>query len=91
MNTFTWLLRTRSLGVKIPIDTFYKHAYSGRMDTQTTTKETTMRDAMATLLSPAMKLTGFRFSTDYRHAVSGPKAWVYRHVNTVLANSKAGL
>jgi len=61
------------------------------MDNKTAPKETTMRDAMATLLAPVLKLTGFRFSKDYRHAVAGPKAWVYRHVNTVAANIKAGL
>jgi hypothetical protein len=50
-----------------------------------------MRDAIAMLLAPAMKVTGFRFSKEYRHAKSGFKAFVYRNVNTIAANLKAGL
>jgi len=61
------------------------------MDNKTAPKETTMRDALATLIAPMLRLTGFRFSKDYRHATQGPKAWVYRHVNTVKANIAAGL
>ena len=50
-----------------------------------------MRDLIATLIAPMLRLTGFRFSKDYRHATCGHKAWIYRHVNTVKANIAAGL
>ena len=55
------------------------------------TEAPTMRDRIATLIAPLLRLSGFRFSKDYRHATHGPKAWIYRHVNTVQANHAAGL
>lgn len=50
-----------------------------------------MRTFLAALLVPVMKLTGFRFSKEYRHATCGWKAVVYTHVNTIQANLWAGL
>ena len=50
-----------------------------------------MRDTLAIIITPVLKLTGFRFSKEYRHAERGFKAFVYRNVNTVQANLKAGL
>ena len=42
-------------------------------------------------LVPAMKLTGFRFSNDYRWGVSRFHRTVYATVDTVAANHIAGL
>ncbi len=50
-----------------------------------------MRDTLATIIAPVLKLTGIRFSKEYRRAENGFKAFVYRNVNTVQANLKAGL
>ena len=50
-----------------------------------------MRDLTAAMLVPFLKLTGFRFSKEYRHAISGWKLFVFAHVNTVKANLWAGL
>ena len=50
-----------------------------------------MRDMIANLIAPVMVVTGFRFSKEYRRAEHGWKAFVYRNVNTVHANLKAGL
>lgn len=50
-----------------------------------------MRDIFASALVPVMKLTGFRFSKDYRWGATKFHAFVYRHVNTVHANLTAGL
>ena len=50
-----------------------------------------MRDMIANLIVPVMVVTGFRFSKEYRRAECGWKAFVYRNVNTVHANLKAGL
>lgn len=55
------------------------------------TVEGIMRDGMAAILVPMMKLTGFRFSKEYRWGVTPWKAFVYRHVNTVQANLNAEL
>lgn len=51
----------------------------------------TMREVTALILVPFMKLTGFRFSKEYRHAVAGWKLFVFIHVNTVKANLWAGM
>jgi len=53
--------------------------------------EVNMRDALATIIAPVLKLTGFRFSKEYRWGVTPWKAFVYRHVNVIKANLKAGL
>jgi hypothetical protein len=51
----------------------------------------TFRLITAALAVPAMKVTGFRFSKDYRWGVSTFHRAVYRCVNTVQANWWAGL
>jgi len=50
-----------------------------------------MKAVLTSLMVPVMKLTGFRFSKGYRRAESGFKAFVYRNINTVEANLRAGL
>jgi hypothetical protein len=50
-----------------------------------------IRNLTAALIAPAMKATGFRFSKDYRHGVSCFHRIVYRLVNTVAANHRAGI
>ena len=50
-----------------------------------------MRKLAATILTPAMKLTGFRFSKDYRHGITLFHKIVYSCVDTVGANMKAGM
>jgi len=50
-----------------------------------------MRTFIAYLLVPAMKVTGFRFTKDYRHGVSSFHRCVYRMVDVVTANHAAGL
>ena len=50
-----------------------------------------MRDLAAKVIAPAMKMTGFRFSKEYRWAESGWKSLVYRCVNTIMANQLAGV
>lgn len=49
-----------------------------------------MRRFNATLLVPVLKLTGFRFSKDYRHGSTRFHRVVYSAVDTVYANIKAG-
>lgn len=50
-----------------------------------------MRDRMATLIAPVLKMTGFRFSKDYRWGTTRYHRIVYRMVNTIQANLNAGL
>jgi hypothetical protein len=50
-----------------------------------------MRDILATILAPIMKLTGFRFSKEYRWGTTRAKAFIYAHVNTIKANIEAGI
>lgn len=50
-----------------------------------------MRDMNAAILAPIMRLTGFRFSKEYRWGTTRWNRMVYRMVNTVSANIKAGL
>jgi hypothetical protein len=50
-----------------------------------------MRKLAAALLAPAMKLTGFRFSKDYRHGLTLFHRVVYYCVDTIGANMKAGM
>ena len=49
-------------------------------------KSATTRTIGMRIAVPFMKLTGFRFSKEYRWAESGFKAWIYAHVDTVAAN-----
>lgn len=51
----------------------------------------TMRTITAYMLVPAMKLTGFRFSKDYRWGISRWNRFVYATVDTVGANWAAGM
>ena len=51
----------------------------------------TLRLINAYLAVPAMMLSGFRFSKDYRWGVSRFHRFVYRMVDTVAANHIAGL
>ena len=48
-------------------------------------------NAINMILVPMMKLTGFRFSKEYRWGTTPFKAFVYRHIDTVAANVRAGL
>jgi hypothetical protein len=50
-----------------------------------------MRKIIGLITVPFLKLTGFRFSKDYRHGVTPFKAFVYKHVDTVSANLAAGM
>ena len=50
-----------------------------------------MRKITAMLIVPVMKLTGFRFTKDYRHGSTLFHRVVYFAVDTVGANQKAGL
>jgi hypothetical protein len=50
-----------------------------------------MREFNAMLIAPVMRLTGFRFSKDYRWGVSRFHRAVYACVNTVSANYRAGM
>lgn len=50
-----------------------------------------MRNLIAKIITPVLKVTGFRFSKDYRQAETGVKALVYRVVDTVGANRRAGI
>lgn len=50
-----------------------------------------IRTLTAAALVPALRLSGFRFSKQYRHGVSRWHRAVYRLVGTVQANIWAGL
>ena len=50
-----------------------------------------MRTLTAIILAPIMKLTGFRFSKDYRRGTTAWHIFVYQYVDTVGANLRAGL
>lgn len=49
-----------------------------------------MREFNAKLIAPIMKLTGFRFSKDYRWGTTLFHRTVYKIVSTVTANILAG-
>lgn len=49
-----------------------------------------MRDLIGNLIVPVLKITGFRFSKDYRYETTRFHTFVYRNVNVVAANIKAG-
>ena len=51
----------------------------------------TIRDLNAVLAAPILKLTGYRFSKNFRHGVTVWHRAVYAMVNTVQANYKAGM
>jgi hypothetical protein len=48
--------------------------------------ERRMRAAVATLVAPVLKLTGFRFSKDYRWGVSRYHRAIYAVCDTLRAN-----
>lgn len=48
-----------------------------------------IRKATASIISPAMAVTGFRFSKSYRHEDTQFHSIVYRFVDTVAANYNA--
>lgn len=48
-----------------------------------------MRDFTAILISPILKITGFRFSKHYRWGTTKFHSIVYRCVNTIRANIRA--
>ena len=48
-----------------------------------------MRDAIAVMIAPVLKLTGFRFSKDYRWGTKRIHRAVYAIVNTTRANQLA--
>lgn len=52
-----------------------------------------MRGLLGTIIAPALKITGFRFSKQFRyeHEANTWRGFIYRHVDTVGANIKAGL
>jgi len=50
-----------------------------------------MRTLTASLIAPVLKVTGFRFSKDYRWGTSLGHRVVFALVNTVEANLKAGV
>ena len=50
-----------------------------------------MRTITAALCVPFMKVTGFRFSKEYRKASDGWRLFVFTYVDTVQANIWAGL
>jgi len=51
----------------------------------------TMRKLIALILVPFMKVTGFRFSEEYRYAIDGWELFVFTYVDIVRANRWAGL
>lgn len=50
-----------------------------------------MRKLLGLCCVPFMRLTGFRFSKDYRWGTTAWHILVYQHVDTVGANIRAGL
>jgi hypothetical protein len=51
----------------------------------------TIRTLTAAALVPVLKITGFRFSKEYRWGTTRAKRVVYALVNTVQANLWAGI
>jgi len=51
----------------------------------------TIRNFNAAFVAPILKLTGYRFSKNFRHGVTVWHRAVYAMVNTVQANYKAGM
>tara|TARA_R110000787_G_scaffold579_4_gene2075 strand:+ start:222 stop:404 length:183 start_codon:yes stop_codon:yes gene_type:complete len=51
-----------------------------------------MRKFNALLITPLLKLTGYRFSKAWRHGDTTAKRFIYEYVlDTVTANQRAGL
>lgn len=50
-----------------------------------------MRDVLASVIAPMMRVTGFRFSKLYRHGATRYHRAVYAMINTVKANIEAGI
>lgn len=50
-----------------------------------------MRTVLGMLCVPVLLVTGYRFSKHFRHARAGWRAFVYRNVDVVGANLRAGL
>lgn len=50
-----------------------------------------MRNLTAKIIAPVLKITGFRFSKEYRWGVSRFHRAIYTVVNTVRANQLAGV
>ena len=50
-----------------------------------------MRTLLGLCCVPFMRLTGFRFSKDYRRGTTARHVLVYQYVDTVGANIRAGL
>jgi len=48
-----------------------------------------MRNILATIISPILKITGFRFSKDYRWGTTRYHRMMFAIVSTVDANLKA--
>ena len=48
-----------------------------------------VRNINATLIAPVLKITGFRFSKDYRQGATIRHQLVHMLVNTVQANTRA--
>ena len=49
------------------------------------------REINAAIIAPVLKLTGFRFSKDYRWGTTRFHRAVYALVSTVSANHRAGI
>lgn len=49
------------------------------------------REINAAIIAPVLKLTGFRFSKDYRWGTTRFHRIVYALVSTVSANHRAGI
>ena len=56
-----------------------------------TNQEETMRNVTAMMLVPVLKMTGFRFSKEYRWGTTRYHRTVYALVNTIKANMEAGM
>ena len=50
-----------------------------------------MRNVTAMMLVPVLKMTGFRFSKEYRWGTTRYHRTVYALVNTIKANMEAGM
>jgi len=59
------------------------------MDSPNESEGRQMRELTAILVTPVLKLTGFRFSKDYRWGTTRRHRIVYALVNTINANLRA--
>lgn len=67
------------------------HKYMTQCMARSLHKYIFMRELTASLIAPILRVTGFRFSKDYRHGVTLFHRIVYALVSTPIANIKAGL